>query len=74
MNDRETTSMGSDRVFSAANLNPNQQYRFRIRVEWIADGQQLISNRTLVLRPGTLVSVNMRSSGVDLTLPTTLQK
>ena len=74
VNDRETTSMGSDRIFSAANLNPNQQYRFRIRVEWIADGQQLISNRTLVLRPGTLVSVNMRSSGVDLTLPTAVQK
>ena len=74
VNDRETTSTGSERVFSAANLDPNQQYRFRVRVEWTADGQQLISNRTLVLRPGTLVSVNMRSSGVDLMLPTAVQK
>ena len=74
VNDRETTSTGNERVFSAANLDPNQQYRFRVRVEWTADGQQLISNRTLVLRPGTLVSVNMRSSGVDLTLPTAVQK
>lgn len=74
VNDRATTSTGTERVFSATNLDPNQQYRFRVRVEWTTDDQQLISSRTLILRPGTLVSVNMRSSGVDLTIPTAVQK
>lgn len=74
VNDKETTSTGTQRIFSASNLDPNQQYRFRVRVQWSIDGQSLTSQRTLVLRPGTLVSVDMRSTGVNLTIPTAVQQ
>jgi uncharacterized protein (TIGR03000 family) len=64
VNGNPTTSTGESRQFVSRGLDPNQDYRFEIRVEDTVDGEEVVDSKTLVLSPGhgEIVSFDLRKS------------
>ena len=52
VNDRPTTSTGTDRQYVSRNLEPGMRYEYTVRVEVVRDGKTLTDNRKVQLTAG----------------------
>ena len=52
VNGNATTSTGAIRQFVSRGLDPNQEYRFDLRVEAEVNGEKVIDEKSVVLEPG----------------------
>lgn len=51
VNDRLTNTKGTRRSYASRNLQPGEEYRYRVRVESEIDGQKVVKNDTIVMKP-----------------------
>jgi uncharacterized protein (TIGR03000 family) len=64
VNDRETTSTGADRRFISRDLQSNARYTYRVRAEFIRNGQPVSEEQTVKLIAGQNQSLAFGSEQV----------
>jgi uncharacterized protein (TIGR03000 family) len=58
VNDRATTSAGSDREYVSRDLQPGARYNYDVRAEFIRDGQTVTENRSVQLTAGQSINLD----------------
>ena len=58
VNDRPTTSTGSDREYVSRDLQPGARYNYTVRAEFVRDGKPVVENQTIQLAAGQNAAVD----------------
>lgn len=58
VNDRATTSTGSDREYVSRNLRPGAGYSYKVRAEFVRDGKPVTEERTVRLTAGQTAALD----------------
>ncbi len=66
VNDRETTSTGSDREFISRDLQTGARYNYEVRAEFTRDGKIVTENKTIQLTSGQTAGLDFTQGDVNV--------
>jgi uncharacterized protein (TIGR03000 family) len=61
-----TTSTSATRVFMSPDLNPDQEFHYTLRAEWVVDGQPVVVTKKVTVSAGNETAVNLQAESVGV--------
>jgi uncharacterized protein (TIGR03000 family) len=62
---QKTRSTGPMRRYTSPPLEPGQQYTYELRAKWMQNGREMTRTRTVEVRPGQVVNVDLLSPSAE---------